>query len=85
MRAKTSFLCQACGHQAPRWLGRCPDCGRWNSIKEERLVGPGPGRRPLTPFTSAKPTPLDTVELVGEGRLHTGIDEFDRVLGGGVT
>ncbi|MBI3356749.1 MAG: hypothetical protein HY038_08280, partial [Nitrospirae bacterium] len=31
MRAKTSFSCQACGHQAPRWLGRCPDCGGWNT------------------------------------------------------
>ncbi len=53
-------------------------------MKEERLAGPGPGRRPLTPFTSAKPTPLEAVEMAGEGRLHTGIKEFDRVLGGGV-
>ncbi|MCH6558546.1 MAG: DNA repair protein RadA, partial [Nitrospirae bacterium] len=44
MRAKTSFLCQACGHQSPRWLGRCPDCGQWNSMREERLAATGRGR-----------------------------------------
>ncbi|MGB4893885.1 MAG: hypothetical protein WBO94_05205, partial [Nitrospira sp.] len=37
MKAKTTFHCQACGHQALRWLGRCPDCGGWNTLKEERL------------------------------------------------
>src|SRR5213594_1993221 len=84
MRAKTTFLCQACGHQSPRWLGRCPECGRWNSMKEERLAVAGKGRRAVLPDTSSKPTPIDAVEVVGEYRLRTGIGEFDRVLGGGV-
>ncbi|WP_447972683.1 DNA repair protein RadA [Nitrospira sp. Kam-Ns4a] len=88
MRAKTSFLCQACGHQSPRWLGRCPDCGRWNSIKEERLPASSPRqglvRDGLTGAAASRPAPIDAIEVVGQPRRLTGIGEFDRVLGGGV-
>lgn len=84
MRAKTSFLCQACGHQSPRWLGRCPDCGRWNSIKEERLPASGPSRQQVLGAATPRPTPIDAIEVVGEHRRLTGIGEFDRVLGGGL-
>ncbi|MFM8551820.1 MAG: DNA repair protein RadA, partial [Nitrospiraceae bacterium] len=84
MRAKTSFLCQSCGHQAPRWLGRCPDCGRWNSLKEERLPASGPGRMGNPGLAGSKATPIGEIEIVGEERLVTGIGELDRVLGGGV-
>jgi DNA repair protein RadA/Sms len=82
MPPKTSFLCQGCGHQSPRWLGRCPDCGRWNSMKEERVASGG-GRRPLT-GPASKATPIGEIELLGQRRWQTGIGEFDRVLGGGV-
>jgi DNA repair protein RadA/Sms len=82
MPPKTSFLCQACGHQSARWLGKCPDCGRWNSMKEERVSSSG-GRRPVT-GPPAKPLPIGKIELLGPRRLQTGIGEFDRVLGGGV-
>jgi len=84
MRVKTSFLCQACGHQAPRWLGLCPDCGRWNSLKEERLPATGPGRLGNPGVAGSKATPINEIEIVGEDRLQTGIGELDRVLGGGV-
>ncbi len=87
MRAKTGFVCQACGHQSPRWLGRCPDCGQWNSLKEERMTAPGPARRGGTSAgvgSAARPAPLSEIEVVGEPRRQTGISEFDRVLGGGV-
>src|SRR5574341_2300774 len=84
MRAKTSFVCQGCGYQAPRWAGRCPDCGRWNSMKEERLPATGKGRPPAIGGLTSKATPLDDIEMVGEHRIGTGIGEFDRVLGGGV-
>ncbi len=85
MRAKTSFSCQACGHQAPRWIGRCPDCGGWNTMKEERLPASGKGRpAALKHVTASKPTPIGDIEVVGEHRRCTGIGEFDRVLGGGV-
>ncbi len=84
MRAKTSFSCQACGHQALRWLGRCPDCGGWNTMKEERVQPAGKGRPAAFKIASSKATPIREIEVVGEHRRCTGIGEFDRVLGGGV-
>ena len=84
MRAKTSFHCQACGHQAPRWLGRCPDCGAWNTLKEERIPIAAKGRPALFKTSASDATPICDIEVVGESRRITGIGEFDRVLGGGV-
>ena len=87
MRAKTSFRCQTCGHEAPRWLGRCPDCGGWNTYREERVAAQSPQARgrPIPIGTaSSQPTRLDDIQIVGEPRLCTGITELDRVLGGGV-
>ena len=84
MKAKTTFHCQACGHQAPRWLGRCPDCGGWNTLKEERLAAAPKGRQNMPATAMAVATPLSDIEIVGEPRHSTGMGEFDRVLGGGV-
>lgn len=84
MRAKTSFSCQACGHQAPRWLGRCPDCSGWNTMKEERQAPTGKGRPAMMKTAQAQATPIADIEVVGEDRRQTRIGEFDRVLGGGV-
>ena len=58
MRAKTSFSCQACGHQSPRWLGRCPDCSGWNTMKEERQAPTGKGRPAAMKMAQAKATPI---------------------------
>lgn len=84
MRAKTSFHCQACGHQAPRWLGRCPDCGAWNTLKEERVPIAPKGRQAQIQAAGSVATPICDIEVVGEARCRTGLGEFDRVLGGGV-
>jgi len=84
MKAKTSFSCQACGHQSPRWLGRCPDCSGWNTMKEERQAPTGKGRPVALKMGHAKATPIANIEVVGEDRRLTQIGEFDRVLGGGV-
>ena len=84
MRAKTSFSCQSCGHQSPRWIGRCPDCGGWNTMKEERQAPTGKGRPVAMKMAQAKATPIAEIEVVGEDRRLTQISEFDRVLGGGV-
>lgn len=84
MRAKTTFHCQACGYQAPRWLGRCPDCGQWNSFKEIREAPASRGRPQALSDQVAQPTALGEIELAEEPRLPTGIGELDRVLGGGV-
>jgi len=84
MKAKTVFSCQACGHQSPRWLGRCPDCGGWNTMKEERQASIGKGRPATITAAPARATPIADIEVVGEDRRLTRIGEFDRVLGGGV-
>ncbi len=82
--AKTIFSCQSCGYQAPKWMGKCPDCGTWDSFVEETLAGgPGRGRRTI-PGPQSTPVPIDSIELETELRLHTSIQEFDRVLGGGL-
>ncbi|MFN0063624.1 MAG: DNA repair protein RadA [Myxococcaceae bacterium] len=84
-RPKSHFACQACGAQAPKWLGKCPDCGGWNTMAEE--VAEDPSRRPTmgnAPGASSKPVALSDVPTDAEARRRTGIHELDRVLGGGV-
>jgi len=84
-KAKTHFVCQSCGYQAPKWLGRCPGCQEWNTFVEERVIEEkAPERDLLGLEAEAVPTPI--TEIVGEerGRFQIGIGEFDRVLGGGI-
>ena len=84
VKMKAVFRCQQCGHEAPRWHGRCPECAHWNSFKEETSIPTahrlGPGIR--NPGT--KPVPIGDLPSDVEQRILTGISEFDRVLGGGV-
>jgi DNA repair protein RadA/Sms len=88
VKAKNVFVCQECGAQAPKWLGRCTDCGAWNSLVEERVgdpaTAPAGGNRygALVPGGGAKL--YADVESTTTARLSTGIGELDRVLGGGV-
>ena len=84
-KAKTQFVCQSCGYQAPKWLGRCPGCQDWNTFVEERIVEEKVPERDLLGF-EAGTVPTAITEIVGEekGRFQTGIGEFDRVLGGGI-
>jgi DNA repair protein RadA/Sms len=82
--AKTTYTCQSCGYQSPKWLGKCPDCGGWSSFVEERqAAGPLAVRHgPLSPAQT--PVPIDSIDIDHEQRLLTAIREFDRVLGGGL-
>jgi DNA repair protein RadA/Sms len=88
-RPTTVFVCQECGSQSPKWLGRCADCGAWNSLVEERPqveaagAAGGPHRYAMAGTVGAAQLYAD-VEIANHARLTTGIDEFDRVLGGGV-
>jgi DNA repair protein RadA/Sms len=84
-KTKTHFTCQACGYQAPKWLGRCTDCGAWGSLVEEVDLASAPSR-PAWGVSGgqAKPVLLKDVESTREARRLTGIAELDRVLGGGV-
>jgi DNA repair protein RadA/Sms len=84
---KTVFVCQECGAQSPKWLGRCADCGAWNSLVEERPTESAPSAgvhryAPAGPGTGARL--YADISIEQNPRLSTGIDEFDRVLGGGV-
>ncbi len=83
MKPRTVFACQQCGSQSQKWLGRCPDCGAWNSFAEER-VGPQPEASSQPSLGGQSAIPYRDVDTVVARRLSTGISEFDRVLGGGL-
>ena len=81
------YKCSNCGYTQPRWLGRCPECGEWNSLEEciiDRNAVTPAGRGSIA-ATKAKPVPLASVHADETARLITGIAEFDRVLGGGAS
>src|SRR3990172_2917293 len=85
MKSRAVYVCQECGYQAPKWLGRCPDCGQWNTLVEERQISPGRQDHKLRPPpASESPVLLGDIDLARSPRLATGIAELDRVLGGGV-
>lgn len=81
MSSRTRFVCRGCGYTSSRWLGRCPDCGEWNTMIEENAVRSSPSQSgDYTP----QARPVSQIEIVEEDRFATGIQELDRVLGGGV-
>ena len=83
-RTKTKFVCQNCGYSSAKWLGRCPECGSWDSMAEEIETPAKPQQSFLMLQEAPKPKTLDKVMLTEVERLQTGINEFDRVLGGGL-
>ncbi len=84
-KERTIFICQSCGYQSPKWLGRCPECSSWSSLVEEREKGIPVGEQ-WAPFMGEEAIPrlYQEVEEKELKRLGTGMDEFDRVLGGGI-
>jgi len=85
-KQKTIFICQACGYQAPKWLGRCPDCQGWGTLVEEIIGEEIPAGDVRQQWGAAEsPRAIGEVQEEEEGaRLSTRLDEFDRVLGGGI-
>jgi len=82
---KTIFRCQQCGYESSRWLGRCPDCGEWNTIAEEKFRNRGKQSFSSFEIKHLKPLPINKICIEeNKSRYHTGVSEFDRVLGGGV-
>lgn len=81
--AKTLFVCQSCGYESAKWMGRCTECGAWDTFAEEVRRPAVPGKKTMTEKGN-RPVPIDAVEITDEQRLSTGIEEFDRVLGGGL-
>lgn len=81
-KSRTIFVCQQCGSQQTRWMGRCPDCDSWDSLVEQN-VRKSAEPRGRAPLASTRPTPLREVATTGFDRLAVYSDEFARVLGGG--
>src|SRR3989454_11625834 len=81
----TIFICQSCGYQSRKWLGKCPECGEWNSLVEERAVTTkkGGGRNSFR-LREAKAVSYSEIESQDDTRVSSGVTEFDRVLGGGI-
>src|SRR5258706_1541904 len=84
-QSNTTFICQSCGYQSRKWLGKCPECGEWNSLVEERVVTTKKGaRRNGFRLREAKAVAYTEIESQDDVRVSSGVTEFDRVLGGGI-
>ncbi|GBR77410.1 DNA repair protein RadA [Candidatus Termititenax dinenymphae] len=80
-KTKVKYVCQACGYESLTWLGKCTNCGGWNTFAEETVAAAT--KTFVQETTNNKLVPLDAVETNTDMRIPTGIEEFDRVLGGG--
>lgn len=80
----TTYVCQACAYATPRWVGKCPNCGGWNTLVEEVIRKPVAAARGTTAELKGGPVPITDVASAPEPRVSTVIPEFDRVLGGGI-
>ena len=81
----TEYVCQSCGHRAPKWLGKCPECGGWNTLAEEKVKATRSSRKADNRAVDGNlAQPVTSVEALSQNRLITGIGEFDRTLGGGL-
>ena len=82
-KIKMQFVCQSCGYATAKWLGKCPECGQWDSFVEEVLtVDKSKSFLPIGQVS--KPKTISSIAIEKVARMATGIAEFDRVLGGGI-
>lgn len=87
MRTKTIYKCIECGYESLKWMGRCTECGAWNSLEEISSAGNKENKKTIlnrTKKVSSKALKLTNVEVGKNQRILTGIHEFDRVIGGGI-
>lgn len=85
-KEKTIFICSQCGFESPKWSGKCPGCGEWNTLEEEirQPVKPQAGKRPAVGSPSTPSVAMTELSFEDDERYGTGLSELDRVLGGGV-
>ena len=84
-KSKTVFVCSECGYETPKWAGKCPGCGEWNTMVEDvRLPQKSAVSAAPRPAHTFSATPLSQINAADEHRFVTGISELDRVLGGGI-
>jgi len=85
LKKETFFFCQNCGHKAGKWLGKCPECGEWNSLVEEKAqTSRRSGGRTGFKLRDVSAVPFTEIESQDDVRISSGVTEFDRVLGGGI-
>ena len=85
-KVKTNYVCSQCGYTTPKWLGKCPDCGSWNTLNEELIPAPEAAapKQKRASGAGAPALPVNDIPDEAALRLNTGIGELDRVLGGGI-
>ena len=79
----TVFVCENCGAKSPKWIGKCPSCGKWNTYVEEVVEEPAEKNKPFS-IVRQKPRPLAEISDENFARISSGIKELDVVLGGGI-
>lgn len=87
MKEKTVWFCSNCGNEYPKWMGRCPACGEWNTMVEQKVVTGGSRKAPVTdsvPGSGHRPQKLNEIDSSSEARISLNNGEIDRILGGGV-
>ena len=86
-KIKTKYVCQSCGYENPKWLGRCPECMKWNTFVEEieeKSIKSGRETISIDNKSLKKPVSINSITIEKEDRFSTGINELNRVLGGGI-
>jgi len=83
-KIKTTYVCQSCGYQSPKWIGRCSSCGEWNTLVEEIIQSSKSHSNVIVPQNSSRPTLLSEIPAEKQQRIDTLNSEFNRVLGGGL-
>ena len=82
---KSVYFCNSCGYESPKWMGRCPACGEWNTFVEEKVSAKKQSRQKgLLSTEGARPIKLSEIEPLDEPRIHMPSEELNRVLGGGL-
>lgn len=83
-KTKTVFVCRNCGAESPKWIGRCPSCNQWNTYIEETIVTSKSQQFRSEPSSTSRPIPIQQIEPEKLTRIDCGIEELNRILGGGI-
>ena len=85
-KSKTLYICSECGFESAKWYGKCPGCGQWNTMNEEirEVSQKGTATQRMLHREMIRPFKINEIDTTDESRYHTGLKEFDRVLGGGI-
>ncbi len=83
-KEKTVWMCTSCGNESPKWEGKCPACGAWNTLVEERVPAKTRSASPISGRGKSRPQAVSEIEAMSEPRIHMPSEELNRVLGGGL-